>query len=188
MPYTKLLKQLLPPKSYNPLAKNLHTSLAMEGMTLDRVFEHCRTVAGALDPFRHQEWRPLWEQVYGVPGTCFTNDMPYQERLHLLALAFQERLGGSKEWFSRIAALLGYTIDIKEHKSFKVGSFVGEQLTNNFWLYVFVIKTKGNSAKRFRASCSKSGESIAQWGNTLLECIINKYKPAHTCVYFAYVV
>lgn len=186
MAYAALLSKLLPLASYVPSEKNMDLSLTVEGNELDRVFNQCITVAGALDPFKNSEWIQDWERTYGLPIPCFNKEMLYQERIQLLVLAFQERAGISRAWLERMALLLGYPITIREYKPFKAGSVTGEKLTNTDWLYVFTIYTSGKISKRFRTNCSKVGEQLATWGNELLECIIRRYKPAHSAVFFAY--
>lgn len=186
MSYTALLSKLLPPRSYNPSEKQMSFSLALEGQAFDTLFADCTLAAGALDPFKHPVWTTDWERVYGLPGSCFHKDMTYQERIQLLVLAYQERSGISKSWLTRMALLLGYPIEIKEYRPFKAGTQTGEKVSNDIWLYAFTVHTSGKISKRFRAGYSKSGETLSTWGNELLECLINKYKPAHSLALFAY--
>lgn len=186
MAYAELLSTLLPPKSYTASEKEMSLSLAVEGNELDRVFSQCKHVAGALDPFKDTAWMHDWERVYGLPIPCFNKEMLYQERIQLLVLAFQERSGFSRDWLIRIALLVGYPITIREYQPFRAGGKVGDKVTNTDWLYAFTVYTEGTISKRFRASCSKPGEQLRTWGNELLECLIHRYKPAHTAVFFAY--
>ena len=38
----------------------------------------------------------------------------------------------------------------------------------------------------YNKSASAVSDPLRSWGNALLECLINRYKPAHTSVYFNY--
>lgn len=187
MPHKNLLAQLLPPASYSPTAPRIAASLATEGALLDRVLANSALALGALSPFKYPQWIPDWERVYALPGTCARPDQLLQERIQLLALAFTERGGISREWLIRYAALGGYTITIQEYQPFKAGiSKAGNALTNGPWRYTFRVIAHGDVVRVFKAGQSPAGEALRTWGDSILECIINKYKPAHAVVLYSY--
>lgn len=101
-------------------------------------------------------------------------------------LALRERAGISIGWLVRYAALAGYDVTLTEFSPFVAGSRAGDALTNGAWLYAFTVHAAGEIARRFCAGRSVAGEPLADWGEGPLECIINKYKPAHAVALFAY--
>lgn len=187
MPHRDLLACLLPPVSYSPAAPRVAASLQAEGAELDRVAADSALALGAISPFKYPQWREDWERVYGLPGQCAKGEQLLQERIALLALAFQERGGISRDWLKRYAELAGYDISISEYQPFRAGhSRAGDALTNGPWLYAFRVLAQGEAVRVFRAGQSQSGEKLRTWGDSILECIINKYKPAHAVALVAY--
>jgi hypothetical protein len=63
-----------------------------------------------------------------------------------------------------------------------------------FWLWkcgktilkMWQVNAAATTVQPFRAGRSRAGERLRTWGNTALECKINKIKPAHTRVLFVY--
>lgn len=186
MGHATLLRRLLPPTSYDPNGARLGVSVDMEGKELDRVLADAPHAVGALRPFTYQEWLEDYERVYGLPDACLQDGSLYQDRLGFIALALCERAGISIGWLVQYAALAGYDVTISEFSPFVAGSRAGDALTNGAWLYAFTVHAAGEIARRFCAGRSVAGESLADWGEGPLECIINKYKPAHAVALFAY--
>lgn len=188
MPHAALLAALLPPVSYAASGPRLAASLQMEGRELDRLQENAAHAVGGLRPFLFQEWLEEYERVYGLPGPCSRGDHLLQERLALLAVALQERGGISAAWLRRYAALGGYDVTIQEYRPFRAGhSRAGDALTNGGWIYAFLVVAPGDVRRTFRAGQSVAGEALRTWGDSILECIINWRKPAHTVALVAYI-
>lgn len=188
MPHAELLRRLLPPASYDPNGPKVHLSTEMEGRELDRVLADLPHAVGALKPFTYREWIEDYERIYGLPNPCLRGDITYQERLQFVALAMRERSGISIDWLQTYAELVGYQVTITEFVPFRAGhSRAGDALTNDGWIYAFTVHAAGEIVRRFRAGRSTAGEKLRDWGEGPLECVINKYKPAHTVALFAYV-
>ena len=76
---------------------------------------------------------------------------------------------------------------ITEFLPFRAGrSTAGDALSNGDWIYAFTVHAAGEIMRRFCAGRSTAGEKLRDWGEGPLECIINKYKPAHAVALFAY--
>lgn len=187
MPHRQLLAELLPPVSYASAAPHMAASLYAEGAALDRALADSVSALGALSPFRWPQWMEDWERVYGLPGECARPDKLLQERIQLLALAFTERGGISPAWLRHYAALGGYAIGVEEFRPFQAGrSQAGDPLTNTPWEHALRVIAPGDPSREFRAGQSQAGDPLRWWGDSMLECIINKYKPAHTVALFTY--
>ena len=187
MAHRRLLAALLPPAGYTPTAPRLAASLHAEGAALDSVPAAGAVALGALSPFRYPQWREDWERVYGLPDACARPERLLQEEIQLLALAFTERGGISRTWLKHYAALAGYDVDIAEYLPFRAGgSRTGDPLTNGAWVHAFRVRAPGDPVRDFRAGQSRTGDPLRVWGDSMLECIINKYKPAHSAALFTY--
>lgn len=187
MPHRDLLARLLPPQSYNAGAEHIAVSLHAEGAEFDRILADSAIALGALRPFVYQQWISDWERVYGLPAQCTREGQLLQERIQLLALAFTERAGISIAWLKRYAALAGYEISISEYQPFRAGvSCAGDILSNGPWVYAFLVTALGQPERPFVAGQSCAGDYLRVWGDSTLECIIKKYKPAHSVPLFAY--
>lgn len=182
-----LLAALLPPTSYSPNAVGVDISITGEGAELDRVLVAAPVSLGALRPWSYQQFLEDWERVYGLPGPCSQGGQLLQARLAALAVAFLERGGISHAWLKRYAALAGYDITIEEFTPFKAGrSAAGDALTNGNWVYAFRVVAAAVVVRVFRAGQSAAGDALRTWGDSILECIINQRKPAHTIALIAY--
>lgn len=188
MPHAALLAALLPPVSYAASGPHLAASLQMEGRELDRLQENAAHAMGGLRPFLFQEWLEEYERVYGLPGPCSRGEQLLQERIAVLAAALLERGGISAAWIRRYAALAGYEVAVQEYRPFRAGhSRAGDALTNGDWIFAFLVIARGDACRPFRAGQSVAGEALRTWGDSILECIINWRKPAHTVALVAYI-
>ena len=141
------------------------------------------------DPRTTAELLADWERVAGLPDPCVAalgiNQTTAQRRAALVAKL--TTIGGqSAAYYIALAASLGYTITVTEFSPFQAGSAAGDALTNDGWQFVWQVNAPEASIVEFAAGRSSAGEPLRSWGNELLECVINRLKPAHTYVLFAY--
>lgn len=130
---------------------------------------------------------PNWERVAGLPDDCSQLGETYEVRRLNLIQKLSSRGGQSKAYFIEVATALGYSVTITEFKPFRVGiSRIGDPLCNEPWWFVWQVNSQLNTIIWFRAGRSGAGEPLASWGNTRLECVMEKYSPAQTVVQFAY--
>jgi uncharacterized protein YmfQ (DUF2313 family) len=141
-----------------------------------------------INPETTSELLADWERALGLPDNCGTAPTTAVDRRDAVVLKLNTIGGQSPKYFIDLAALYGYTITITEFRPFKAGSKAGTPLYGKQWAYWFQVNGYTNTIKHFKAGLSKAGEPLRSWGNDVLECLINKYKPAHTDVIFAYTV
>jgi uncharacterized protein YmfQ (DUF2313 family) len=73
------------------------------------------------DPRKTVELLPDWERAWGLPDLCYDAPVTVADR-QLALVARMTLLGGqSREFFVNLAATIGYTISISEHRTFMVG-------------------------------------------------------------------
>lgn len=128
-----------------------------------------------------------WERAAGLPDSCVPEGQTLQERRNALLSRLAGTGGQSREFFVALAAHLGFTITITEFRPFRAGvSAAGDALTNDDWQYAWRVNAPAVTIISFRAGASAAGEPLRKWGNQLLECVLNRVKPAHTVLLFGY--
>ena len=55
------------------------------------------------------------------------------------------------------------------------------------WAHTWRVTVHGLRVRYFRTGVSVMGERLVRWDNTVLECVLEALKPAHTVLQFAYV-
>ena len=140
------------------------------------------------DPRTTSELLPDWERVAGLPDTCVPAAQTLQERRDALVTKLTNPGGQSHAFFIALAARLGYTVTITEFPPFEVGlSGAGDEVgSDDQWRFVWRVNGPETTVRVFRAGSGRAGEPLRKWGNELLECVLNRYKPAHTNLLFGY--
>ena len=185
-PHGELLRVLMPPVSYDTNADAMAQSLTADGLTLDRANKDAGNALLGLTPTKSLAWLEAYEKEYGLPDDCFTGPLSLDERITQLAIAMREEGGISREFYTWLASMFGYSLAIREFKPFRAGSKAGDALTNGNWRYVWILHTDGIYSRSFRAGRSCAGEPLRSWGNAAFECLFAKHAPAHTLLHFSY--
>ena len=137
------------------------------------------------DPRTTNELLPDWERQAGLPDPCGIEQETVELRRKVLVYKITNVGGQSKQFFIDLAARLGYTITITEFKKHTVNSRVNEPLNGVEWVFTWRVNAPQETVRKLTVT-SRVNEPLASWGNQLLECNINQFKPAHTHVLFAY--
>lgn len=191
--YQRLLKRLLPKGwvwDFSPDSKlsNLISGLAAE---LARVDDAASNLLVESDPRTTFDLLTDWERVVGLPDACTGLAPTISERRFQIVAKLIRGGTQNKQFFVDLAASLGYTItvdDIEEHDQFRVGiNRVGDRLSNGSWVYAISITVPKNTIRPFRVGFNSAGERLVEFGDDVLECVINDNKPAHAVVIFKYV-
>jgi len=132
-----------------------------------------------------------WERLLGLPDECDPGTATtIQERRNRIIQLLTTRGGQNKDFFKTLAANFGYdigVIDVSDQPPFRAGQGrAGDRLTNGTWRYAFVVTAPADSVVRFRAGQSRAGDRLLVVQNDTLECLLNKYKPAHSIVLFSF--
>lgn len=134
-----------------------------------------------------------WEREFGLPDGCLAGQVLTTDRRKLLLrMRVAEKGGASKEFFICLAATLGCTISIKEFTVARCGQArcgkekIGSPINEVIW-EVFI---QSNGITWFRAGQGRVGKDpLGGYGRKRdLECLLNKWKPAHTQIKFHYYV
>jgi uncharacterized protein YmfQ (DUF2313 family) len=147
------------------------------------------------DPRTTIELLPDWERNWGLPDPCYTAPQTIGERQLALIMRMTMLGAQSRDFFMGVAAMLGYTITITEYRTFVCGVANGELSeypyyglgpeTNRFYWTVHVDNAK---LVWFRVTSGQTGVDphlrIGVFDD--LECLLNRWKPAHTHIIFDY--
>jgi uncharacterized protein YmfQ (DUF2313 family) len=163
------------------------------------------------DPRLTIELLPDWERNWGLPDPCFKSALTIDQR-HTMLLFKMTLLGAqSREWFINIAKWLGYTITITERAPFTAGiSQLGDTRQMINWngtpgeapqaldfrwrigppemRFLWTVHVTGAPLMWFRAGAGQAGvQHHLEIGFAQdLECLLNRWKPAHTEIVFDY--
>lgn len=188
--YRSQLKSLLPPGS--AFSRDSGTSLdaLLDAMSqeLARIDARADSLTREAIPSATSELLTDWERVAGLPDPCVTDEeQTTQQRRNALVSKLAGRGGQSPDYFVELAAALGYEVTITEFRPFRAGlSNAGDLISNGDWIFTWRINAPAVTIIEFRAGQSAVGEPLRSWGNDLLECRLNHFKPAHTILQFGY--
>lgn len=138
-----------------------------------------------LDPREARDLLSDWERVTGLPDTCVPGAQTEAERRDGVMRVLTSTGGQSREYYIEMAAELGYEITITEHHPHSVDDTVDYPVNGGAWQFAWTVRAAGETV-RYLTTTSDVSEALATWGNDRLECVIERYKPAHTYVIFAY--
>jgi uncharacterized protein YmfQ (DUF2313 family) len=154
------------------------------------------------DPRTTIELLEDWERNWGLPDPCVAEPLTVEARRAALLTKMTLVGGQSRDFFTRIARTIGYDITIKEWSPFMAGvSRAGDTretgtLGEPFrWevgapemRFYWSIKVDTVRLSWFRAGSGQAGvDPHLRIGiATDLECLLNRYKPAHTMLLFDY--
>lgn len=151
-----------------------------------RVDEFLAEYLAELDPTQTEALLPEWEEYKGLPERC-TGPLPTLEQRRLAVLTKLRGAPRTKEDFIALAATLGVTITITEHRPSVAGRLrAGEELFGPDAIFLWQVNGPATPITEFRAGASAAGDRLGAFGIPALECLFRKYKPAHTVVSFVY--
>lgn len=154
------------------------------------------------DPRATIKLLPDWERAYGLPDPCVQETQTREERLLALIERIRAEGGQSRAFFYGVAGRLGYAIEIREFSPFMVGvSEVGDtrptgsagepyrrEIGPPEMRFYWRVRILNSRVSWFRAGSGQAGVdphvriSLA----SDLECLLLRFKPAHTEIVFDY--
>lgn len=159
-------------------------------LELCKIDERANRLIEEVDPRTTNELLVDWERLLGLPDECDGNtDRTLAERRTRILQLLTTRGGQNENFYKTLAANFGFDVDVisaEDQPPFVAGSRAGDRLTNGNWRYAFVINAPADFLIRFRAGQGAAGDSLVKVGNDTLQCLMEKYKPAHTIVLFSF--
>lgn len=161
------------------------------------------------DPRATVEILDWWERAWGLPDPCFPKATTIAERQKMLVLYMTWLGGQSRAYFTELMKWLGFTIEIKEWAPFMAGvSHVGDtrptkldgdgntviDTSKHFRWYIgppemrfaWSANIGSVSVTWFRAASGQAGVDphLRMGVPEDLQCLLNRWKPAHTELVF----
>lgn len=140
------------------------------------------------DPRTTAELLADWERVAGLPDPCveaLAGTQTTAQRRAALVAKLTTIGGQSAAYYIALAASLGYTISVTEFDLHDVEDNVEHPLYGTPWQFAWQVNAAEDNIGRLAVTDTVE-DPLAWWGNELLECVIERLKPAHTHVLFAY--
>jgi uncharacterized protein YmfQ (DUF2313 family) len=188
--YLRQLQALLPPGPAWPRDDDAPLTRELAGISVEpsRIDARATQLAEELDPRTTSELLLDWERVAGLPDACVAasgvTQSTAQRRAALVARLTM--IGGqSRAYFIALAAYLGYAITITEFPLHDVCSDVSASLNASPWQYAWQVNAALNTVIELTVA-DGADDALAAWSNTALECVLNRFKPAHTTLIFSY--
>lgn len=187
MNHADLLKSLLPLVSYDPAGPAIAAQLGAEGAALDDAIATGLRMLAAITPDGDTQLLPDWERVYGLPDACLA-DVESSVSSRVAAVIDKIRRGGglSRQFFIDLAAALGYSITITEFSPHNVTSPVTEPLYDTDSQFYWQVSLATDTPPRPITVLDSVTTPLVVYQTGLLECLLQKLKPAHTELLFAY--
>lgn len=188
--YLRQLQALLPPGPAWPKDDNALLTRLLSGLSeeLARVDGRAWQIAEEADPRTVAELFADWERVAGLPDACavaFGGTQTVAQRRAALVGRLAALGGQSPAYFIALAASIGYAITITEFRAHTVEDDVNYALYDSAWNFAWQVNAALNTINEITVDMTVE-DPLAAWGNALLECVINRLKPAQTTVLYSY--
>lgn len=189
--YGLQLSQLLPPGvawSQDP-ESNLQRLLLALGDSLARAHRRNDDLFRETDPRQTYELLDRWEAALGLPDACsLKGSQTVAERAQAVVAKLISAGGQSRAYFIALAAALGYSdVTVTEYQARRHGrARMGEPYGGEDWEEVWQLNLPELQISSRRYDRSALGEPYRIWGDTRLECIVSRDKPAGSIVLFSY--
>ena len=191
--YVGMLKELLPPGPGWPRGDSTSLYAMMFevwAIELARIDSRANALITEADPRFAIETFPEWLQEWGLPDECLklwgATDINTLRRL----LIWKMTTVGCQtpQFFIDLAAMFGYLIVIDEFSGYSVMSRVNDVLADGIWPHTWRVNVIGgsNNTLQWHEVTGETNEALAWWGDSVIECLIRRYAPAHTTLYFGY--
>lgn len=188
--YAGQLAALLPSGPAWPRSRDARLTALLEALAVEaaRIDERGGELLAEMTPDTAFEMLADWELAAGLPDNCGGEVAETISQRRNALLARLRSLGGqSPGYFVALAATFGFDITVSEYRPFRAGlSEAGDALTNGDWVFTWQVNAPEETVFPFLAGLGAAGERLATWGNDRLECLLNRYKPAHTILIFTY--
>jgi uncharacterized protein YmfQ (DUF2313 family) len=186
--YLQQLRGLLPKgpawsRDPTSLLSRILTALAEE---LSRIDVRIENLIDEADPRTTLELISDWEALCGLPDGC-TGPLSGLAARRAAVVGRLTTIGGqSAAYYVELAQNLGYEITVTEEDVHTCMSDCMDPVNSEEWRFVWNVNVAESETPRVLTCMDECTTPLRVWGNELLECAINRLKPAHTFVRFIY--
>lgn len=136
------------------------------------------------------ELLPEWAAELGLAEDCDAGLPDTVAEIRFSAYVKLTLPGGQNAFhLSEVARILGYDVgleDFEEVAPYVCGSSCGDPLYSDEWRFVVYVHAPVATPRFARTGLSVCGEPLCSFGNDLLECGLERVKPAHVLLLFVY--
>lgn len=185
--YRRQSQALLPSGPAWPREPDSNLAVLLGALAAELAAVHNRAcmLAREANPLTTAEMLGDWETVAGLPDDCMPAGSSTAERRAALIAKLNTIGGQSAAYYVALAAAFGWEIEVSEYRQFRAGvSVAGESLTNGDWVFAWRVAAETQTVRVFQAGYSVAGDPLASWGNAPLQCLLTRWKPAHTLIIF----
>lgn len=189
--YQEQLRQLMPPgPAWDPDLYPLPTMVSDAGaQELARVDARAAALLAEMFPDSIAELLPDWERVMGLPDPCLGETETVGERVREVVRRFAEVGRQDPAYFVELARRLGYQDAwVEEWRTPRFGSARFGRARFGGWSAQFVwtmhMGQRLPGGRKF--GLARFHERFGGSPANLVECIVRRYAPAHTLVFFDY--
>jgi uncharacterized protein YmfQ (DUF2313 family) len=130
---------------------------------------------------------PEWQQTLGLPDPCAGPAATLEISQQQVNARFIASGGQSAAYYIGVAAALGYPITITQFAPFRAGQGrAGQPLYGKDWAFAWQVNAPTFAPEYFRAGSGTAGQPLVVWGNTVLQCELQRLAPAQTILLFNY--
>lgn len=178
----------LPPVSYDPAAPGVQLEASAAAAPLDDVIDSAGNLLLEHQPDRTALLLGDWERNYSLPDACIggAGASADARRLNLM-LRIRGRGNLSIPYMLALAETLGYPgCTITEYGGMTCMDPCDSAVNGEDFIGVWRLNVPVATGI-FTATCeSPCDVQLRRWGNTQLECVIVRHKPAHSIALFGY--
>jgi len=127
-----------------------------------------------------------WEATLGLPDPCAGPEPTVALRQAQVTARFIAGGGQSIAYFVNFAKTLGYDITITQFAPSRFGRPFGGNFGGTAWAFTWQINAPQFTVATFNFGTGHFGDPFASWGNTVLQCELQRLSPAHTTLLFNY--
>lgn len=188
--YLAQAQALLPPGPAWPRDDQAYITRLLRGLSaeFERVEDRASRLIDEADPRTTSELLLDWERVAGLPDGCVVDDGVSQStEQRRAALVSRLTMQGAQtlQYFQALAASLGYTVTVSEFPVYDVTDDVSASINGSAWAHAWQVRSVLNQPVYFLVT-STVADALGAWSNVALECVLNRFKPAHSVLLFTY--
>lgn len=176
------------PAAIDAQGMSIQAELVAEGRALDAAMRFADMILLEADPATAALMLTSWERVYGLPSRCMAASaatLTMVQRVTNLLNVMTLRGGASADFMISLAAKLGYVITISVFVPFNTELTTEDAVTDEQYQFVFKVNAGVTTVVNLTSE-DDTEMPTAIWGNDMLECVVNQFKPAHTHALFSY--
>lgn len=186
--YKSQLQALLPQGPAWPRDDSTQLARFLAGLAEEFARVDARTDAllDEADPRTTTELILEWERVCGLPDGCVGPIDGTAARRIAIVGRLTSQGGQSIAYFLSVITALGFAATITEETVHTCVSTCVIPINDQQWRFVWNVNVPLLNTVVYATCIDDCTAPLASWANAILECAINRLKPAHTLALFKY--